>query len=59
MNPADEVWSEAYVMELLGIKRKQLDYLRFSKDFPYVKIGATRIYLAEDVVKYIKDHRRN
>ena len=50
-----EVYSEEAVMELLGVSRKQLDYLRHEKDFPTVYLGKrVRVYLADEVLKHLK-----
>ncbi|GAI05757.1 unnamed protein product [marine sediment metagenome] len=50
-----QIWNEQAIMELLGVSRKQLDYLRLKKDFPCVRLGQrTRIYLANEVLDFIK-----
>jgi len=42
-------------MELLGVNRKQLDYLRREKGFPCVRLGQRiRVYLADEVLGFIK-----
>jgi hypothetical protein len=50
-----QVWNEQFIMELLGINRKQLDYLRREKGFPCVRLGQRiRVYLADEVLGFIK-----
>lgn len=50
-----EIYSEEAILELLGITKKQLDYLRLEKDFPTVYLGKrVRVYLADQVLEYVK-----
>ena len=50
-----QIWSEQSIMELLGIDRKQLDYLRREKGFPCVRLGQRiRVYLAADILDFVK-----
>ena len=50
-----QVWSEEALITLLGVNRKQLDYLRLEKGFPCVHLGQrVRVYLASDVLDFIK-----
>jgi len=50
-----QIWNEQAMMELLGVTRKQLDYLRLEKGFPCVHLGQrTRIYLANEVLDFVK-----
>jgi hypothetical protein len=50
-----QLWSEESIMELLGIERKQLDYLRREKGFPCVRLGQRiRVYLADDILDFVK-----
>jgi DNA-binding transcriptional MerR regulator len=50
-----QIWSEQAIMELLGVDRKQLDYLRREKGFPCVRLGQRiRVYLADDILKFVK-----
>jgi hypothetical protein len=50
-----QLWSEQAIMELLGVDRKQLDYLRREKGFPCVRLGQRiRVYLADDILKFVK-----
>ena len=49
------VWSESDLLELLGIDRKTLDYLRSEKGFPVVRLTVrSRVYLAGDVLRWLK-----
>jgi len=50
-----QIWNEQAMLELLGISRKQLDYLRLEKGFPTVHLGQrVRVYLADDVLNFVK-----
>ena len=58
LNPLDEILTEKELLELLGVKRSQLDNLRLKQHLPFCKVSdRTRIYLARDVVDYIKGQR--
>ena len=51
-----QIWNEQAILELLGINRKQLDYLRLEKGFPCARLGPkVRLYLADDVLKFIEE----
>ena len=57
-NPLNEILTEQELIELLGIKKDFLNRLRREKQFPFCKISETqRVYLARDVVDYIKSKR--
>lgn len=52
------VLSEVDLLELLNIEKPTLDVLRREKEFPYVRLTITsRVYLAEDVLAWLKQHR--
>ena len=54
MKIQDELWNEEAMLELLGITRDQLDYLRLEKDFPTVRLGKrVRLYSAKAVLSYV------
>lgn len=54
-----EIWNEAAIMELLGIERSQLDNLRAKHDLPAVNLArGIRVYWAEDLLKWVRNHRR-
>lgn len=57
-----QVWNEQAILELLGINRKQLDYLRLEKGLPCVRLGQrVRVYLADEVLKFVEEaagHRK-
>ena len=56
MKLKDEVLNEHELMELLGITRSQLDYLRYERDFPTRSLGKrVRVYLAQQVMAYLKE----
>jgi len=53
------VYSEAAVLELLGVDKKTLDGLRRERGFPTVRLTArTRVYLANEILAWLKDHAR-
>ena len=57
-NPLNEILTEKELLDLLGIKKDFLSRLRREKQFPFCKISETqRVYLARDVVDYIKSKR--
>ena len=50
------VYSEAAVLELLGIDKKTLDGLRRERGFPTVRLTArTRVYLANEILAWLKE----
>ena len=58
INPLNEILTEQELLDLLGIKKDFLHRLRREKKFPFCKISETqRVYLARDVVDYIKGKR--
>ena len=55
-----QVWNEKAIMELLGIEKRTLDKLRLEDNLPFVRLTAkARVYLADDVLNWVKDHRRS
>ena len=53
------VYSEAAMLELLGIDKETLDDLRREKDFPFVRLTArSRVYLADAVLGWLKERAR-
>ena len=53
------VYSEAAMLELLGIDKETLDDLRREKGFPFVRLTArARIYLADEVLAWLKEQTR-
>lgn len=49
------VYSEAAMLELLGVDKKTLDDLRREKGFPAVRLTArARVYLADEVLAWLK-----
>lgn len=49
------VYSEAAILELLGIEKETLDDLRRQKDFPFVRLTTrARVYLADEVLAWLK-----
>jgi len=58
LNPLTEIIIEKDLIDLLGVKKEFLNRLRLEKQFPFCKISETkRVYLARDVVDYIKSRR--
>jgi len=57
-NSLNEILTEKELLDLLGIKKDFLSRLRRKKQFPFCKISGTqRVYLARDVVNFIKSKR--
>ena len=57
-NPLNEILTEQELLDLLGVKKDFLSRLRRERKFPFCKISETqRVYLAKDVVDYIKSKR--
>ncbi|TET39605.1 MAG: helix-turn-helix domain-containing protein [Dehalococcoidia bacterium] len=53
------VYSEAAMLELLGIEKETLDDLRREKDFPAVRLTTrARVYLADEVLAWLKKQAR-
>jgi len=49
------VYSEAAMLELLGIEKSTLDDLRREKGFPAVRLTTrARVYLADEVLAWLK-----
>lgn len=50
------VYSEAAMLELLGVDKKTLDDLRREKGFPFVRLTTrSRAYLADEVLGWLKE----
>jgi hypothetical protein len=55
----NSVYSEAALLELLGIEQGTLNSLRLDKGFPVVRLDDRhRVYLAEDVLGWLKERVR-
>lgn len=53
------VYSEAAMLELLGIDKKTLDDLRREKGLPFVRLTArARVYLTDEVLDWLKKQAR-
>ena len=53
------VYSEAAILELLGIGKETLDDLRREKGFPFVRLTTrARVYLANEVLDWLKEQVR-
>ena len=53
------VYSEAAMLELLGVDKGTLDDLRREKGFPFVRLTArSRVYLADEVLAWLKQQAR-
>lgn len=53
------VYSEAAMIELLGVDKKTLDDLRRVKGFPAVRLTArARVYLTDEVLAWLKQQAR-
>jgi predicted DNA-binding transcriptional regulator AlpA len=51
-----EVWSEERILELLKIDKSQLARLVREKNFPVIRLGNSCVFLADSVLKWIKEH---
>ena len=55
----DQVLSEVDLLELLNVEKPTLDTIRLEKGLPYIRLNnRCRVYLAEDVLGWLKEHRR-
>lgn len=53
------VYSEAVMLELLGIDKQTLDDLRREKGFPFVRLTTrARVYLANEVLDWLEGQVR-
>jgi hypothetical protein len=53
------IYSEAAMLELLGIDKKTLDALRLDKGFPFVRLTTrSRVYLSDKVLAWLKEQDR-
>ena len=50
-----EVWSEERLLELLKIDKSTLSRLIRDENFPVVRLGNRRAFLAESVLKWMKE----
>ena len=50
-----EIWSEKRLLELLMIDKNQLSRLVRDEKFPVVRLGNSRAFLAESVLKWMKE----
>mgnify|MGYP000688788164 CR=1 FL=1 len=51
-----ELLTEKELLELFGIKKESLDYLRREKHLPFLKVGATtRLYHQRSIMKWLMD----
>ena len=57
-NPLEEIITERELLDLLAIKKEQLDRLRRDQKLPFCKISnRVRVYLARDVVEFVRSKR--
>ena len=58
VNLLEGVLTEKELLDLFGLDKLFLDYLRSEKKFPFCRVSMkTRFYLIEDVYEYIKSKR--
>ncbi|MFA7101433.1 MAG: helix-turn-helix domain-containing protein [Bacilli bacterium] len=50
-----EIWSEERLLELLKIDKNQLARLVRDEKLPVVRLGNSRAFLAESVLKWMKE----
>ena len=54
------VYSEAAMLELLGIDKNTLDDLRREKGFPFLRLTTrSRVYLVDEVLAWLKERSRS
>jgi len=51
-----EIWSEDRLLELLNIDQNQLARLIRDNDFPVVRLGNKRVFLATSILKWMQEH---
>ena len=52
----NELLTEKELLDLFGIKKESLDYLRREKHLPFLKVGTkTRLYHQRSVMQWLKD----
>jgi hypothetical protein len=50
--------TEAELLKLLDLKPSELQFLRYAKGLPYVKLSKTkRVYLEKDLMAFFEAHR--
>ena len=50
----NELLTEKELLELFGIKKESLDYLRREKQLPFLKVGTTtRLYHQRSIMKWL------
>ncbi len=55
---SDQILSEVDLLEKLNLEKPTLDVLRREKGLPYIRLNVKcRVYLAEDVLGWLKQHR--
>jgi predicted DNA-binding transcriptional regulator AlpA len=59
VNLAEEVWSEETLAEVLGITREQLVSLVKDKNLPTVRLGHAKVFLAESILKWLKENEKS
>ena len=60
MTIEQNIWTEEDLSKLLGITKRTLDSLRNEKGLPYIRLTAKcRVYLAEDILEWLKQYRRS
>ena len=51
-----ELLTEKELLELFGIKKESLDYLRREKQLPFLSVGTkTRLYHQRSIMKWLMD----
>jgi len=50
-----EVWSEERLLELLKVDKSTLSRLVRDDNFPVIRLGNKRVFLAESVLKWMKE----
>ena len=55
MHLEEEIWSEERLLELLKVDKSTLSRLIRDEGFPIIRLGNKRAFLAESVLKWMKE----
>jgi len=55
MDLEEEIWSEERLLELLKVDKSTLSRLIRDEKFPIIRLGNKRAFLAESVLKWMKE----
>ena len=56
----DNVYTEAELTELTGLKKAQISVLRLKKGLPYIRLhNRSRLYFEADLIEFFQKQRRS